>query len=124
MAGRLTLQERAQLAARYEVWRSVVQVQRWWRTIKGRHDQVDAKTIRNCHEKLITTGSVADTRRSGRPSTSRDPTVVQAVQEMFTRSPKKSIRQATRESGLNLIAIHQGTYTKKLRKILQHLNKL
>ena len=34
MAGRLTLQEPAQLAARYKVWRSVVQVQRWWRPLK------------------------------------------------------------------------------------------
>ena len=78
MAGR---QERVQLAARYEVWRSVVQVQRWWRTIKGRHAQVDPKTIKNCHEKLITTGSVADTRRSGRPSKSRDPEVEQVFKK-------------------------------------------
>ena len=55
MAGRLTLHEHAQLTARYEVWRSVVQVQRCWETIKGRHAQVDPKTIKNCHEKLITT---------------------------------------------------------------------
>ncbi|XP_076028935.1 uncharacterized protein LOC143017855 [Oratosquilla oratoria] len=69
--------------------------------IKGRHAQVDAKTIKNCHAKLIATGSVADTRRRGRPSISRDPEVVQAVQEMFTRSPKKSLRQVARESGLS-----------------------
>jgi len=31
MAGRLTVKERAQIAARYEVWNSVVAVQRWWR---------------------------------------------------------------------------------------------
>jgi hypothetical protein len=72
MAGRLTLQERAQIAARYEVWGCIVQVQRWWRTIKGKHAQIDPKTIKNCHKKLMTTGSVADTQRSGRPSKSRD----------------------------------------------------
>ena len=76
MPGHLTLQEHAQLAACYNVWRSVVQVLRWWRTIKGRRAQVDAKTIMNCHEKLITTGSVADTRGRGRRSNSRDPGVV------------------------------------------------
>ncbi|KDR09088.1 hypothetical protein L798_01352 [Zootermopsis nevadensis] len=31
MAGRLTVQERAQIAARYEVWNLVVAVQRWRR---------------------------------------------------------------------------------------------
>ena len=98
MAGRLPIQERPQLAARYKSWRSVVQVQRWWRTIKKRNAQVDPKTIKNCHEKLITTWSVADTRRGGRPSKSRDPGVVQVVQEMFTCSQEKSTRQAAKES--------------------------
>ena len=101
MPGHLTLQGCAQLAACYKVLRSVVQVQRWLRTIKGRNAQVDAKTIKNCHEKKITTGSVADTRRRDRPSNSRDPEVVQVAQEMFTCSPKKSIRQAGRESWLS-----------------------
>ena len=59
------------------------------------------KTIKNCHEKLITPGSVADTRRSGGPPTSRDLEVVQVVQEMFARCPKKSIRKAARESKLS-----------------------
>ena len=62
MAGCLTVQERAQIAARYEVRRFIVEVQRWWRTIKGRHAQIDPKTIKNCHAKLMTTGSVCDTR--------------------------------------------------------------
>jgi hypothetical protein len=37
MAGRLTVQERAQIAAGYEVWNSVVA---WWRTVKGRNDKI------------------------------------------------------------------------------------
>ena len=48
----------------------------------------------------MTTGSVADAERSGRPSTACAPDTVQAVQEMFARSPGKSTRQAARESGL------------------------
>ena len=101
MAERLTLQERAQLAAQYEVWQSVVRVQRWWRTIHGPRAQVDPKTIKNCHSKLMTTGSVADVRRRGGPSTSRAQETVHAVQEMFERSPRKSTRQAAQESGLS-----------------------
>ena len=64
LAGRLTVQEHAQIAARYEVLRFIVQVQRWWKSIKGRHAQIDSKTIKNCQAKLMTTGSVSDTQRS------------------------------------------------------------
>ena len=60
MFGRLTLNERAQLAARYGVWKSFVQVQRWWSSIKGIHVEIDVKTIKNCHAKLVATGSVMD----------------------------------------------------------------
>ena len=49
----------------------------------------------------MTTGSVTDTQRRGRPSKFKDPEVVQVVQEMFTRSPQKSIRQEARESRLS-----------------------
>ena len=101
MAGRLTVQERAQIAACYEVWRSIIAVQRWWRNIKERHAQINPRTIKNCHAKLMTTGSVSDTQRSGRPSKFKDPEVVQVVQEMFSGSPQKSIRKAARESGLS-----------------------
>jgi len=70
MAGRLTAKERAQIAARYEVWNSVVAVQRWWLMVQGRNNTIRPETIKNCHSKLLTTGSVTDARRSGRPSTS------------------------------------------------------
>jgi len=70
MAGRLTVKQRAQFAARYEVWNSVVAVQRWLRTVKGRNTTIRPETIKNCHSKLLTTGSVTDARTSGRPSTS------------------------------------------------------
>jgi len=101
MAGRLTVEERAQIAARYEVWNSVVAVQRWWRTVKGRNTTIRPETIKNCHSKLLTTGSVTDARRSARPSTSRSGENVALVRDMFTRSPRKSTRQAALESGLS-----------------------
>src|SRR5215471_5909480 len=61
----------SEIAARYEVWNSVVAVQRWWHTVKGRNATIHQETIKNCHSKLLTTGSVKDALRSGRPSTSR-----------------------------------------------------
>lgn len=100
MAEKLSVYDRAQIASRYEVWKSVVLVQRWWRREKGVNASLRPETIKNCHTKLMTTGSVKDMKRSGRPCTSRSEENVVAVQEMFTRSPKKSTRQAVRESGL------------------------
>lgn len=105
MADRLTLTERAQLAARYEVWRSVVAVQRWWRSKHGPRSQVDPKTIKNCHSKLMITGSVADASKTGRPSTTHATNTVEMVREMFTQSPGKSTRQAARECGLSRYTI-------------------
>jgi len=100
MAGRL-IQDREQIAARYEVLNSVVAVRRWWRTVKGRNATIRQETIKNCHSKFLTTGSVTNARRSGRPSISRAEENVVLVRVMFTRSPRKSTRQAARESGLS-----------------------
>jgi len=100
MAGRLTVQERAQIAALYEVWNSVLAVQRWRRTVKGRNATIRQETIKNRLSKLLTTVSVKDARRNGRPSTSRSEENVALVRDMFTLSPRKSTRQAARESGL------------------------
>ena len=71
MAKRLTVQDRALIATRYEMWQSVIEVQRWWRSQRGRHATLDAKIIKNCHQKLMTTSSVCDVERSGRDLTSR-----------------------------------------------------
>jgi hypothetical protein len=60
MSGRLTVQERAQIVARYEEWNSVVAVQRWWLTVKGRNATIRQETIKNCHSKFLTTRSVTD----------------------------------------------------------------
>ncbi|PSN40078.1 hypothetical protein C0J52_18239 [Blattella germanica] len=54
MADRLTVQQRAQIAARYEVWNSVLLVQRWWRNMNGVNATIRPETIKNCHRKLMT----------------------------------------------------------------------
>jgi len=46
MAGGLTVQEGAQIAAGNEVWNSVVARQRWWRTVKGRNATIRQETSR------------------------------------------------------------------------------
>ena len=49
----------------------------------------------------MTTGSVKDAPRSGRPSKSEAENDVELLREMFDKSPHKSTRQAARESGLS-----------------------
>lgn len=113
MAGVLSIEERAKIASRYEVWQSVVQVQRWWRAQNGRNASLNARTIKNCHSKLFESGSVKDKKRSGRRPTASREENVNNVQAMFERSPKKSVRQGARESGLTRYAVN-----KILKKIL------
>ncbi|CAF2088788.1 unnamed protein product [Rotaria magnacalcarata] len=106
MNKRLTVQDRALIATRYEMWPSVVEVQRWWRSQRGKHATLGAKTIKNGHQKLMKTGSVYDTERSGRPSISGSPEVVDVVRETFTRSPETSIRKTSLETDLICYGIH------------------
>lgn len=47
------------------------------------------ETTKNCHAKLMTTGTVQDMKKSGRASTSRSEENVITIQEMFTCNPKK-----------------------------------
>ena len=97
MSERLTNHERAQIASHYEVWKSVVQVQRWWREHHERRACLDSRTIKTCHSKLMTTGSVKDAPRSGRPSKSKAENDVELLRKMFDESPHKSTHRAARK---------------------------
>lgn len=57
MTGPLTLQECAQIAASYEIWRITIECKASAEelTDKGKHAQIDLETIENCHEKAMTT---------------------------------------------------------------------
>ena len=49
MAGVLSIEERAKIASRYEVWQAIgniIQVHRWWRTQNGRNTSLNARTIK------------------------------------------------------------------------------
>eukprot|EP00106_Octopus_bimaculoides_P012208 XP_014779650.1 PREDICTED: uncharacterized protein LOC106875864 [Octopus bimaculoides] len=62
IASCLTVQEQTKIAARYEVWNSVVLVQRWWHAWKGKHATLRLETIKSCHAKLMTMSSVNNAR--------------------------------------------------------------
>ena len=106
MAKRLIVQDRALIATRYEMWQSVIDVQRWWRSQRGSHVTLHPNTIKNCHQKLMTTGSVCDTERSGRHSSSGSPEVVDIVRKTFTQSPETSIRKVSLDTDLTYYTIH------------------
>jgi hypothetical protein len=74
--------------------------------VKGRNATIHQETIKNCHLKLLTTGSVTDAQRSDHPSTSRSEENVVLVLDMFTRRPRESTRQAASESGLSGHTVH------------------
>ena len=112
--GHLTLEERAKVASRYEVWRSVVRVQRWWRSENGVNAKIRPETIKRCHSKLFSRGSVADLPRSGRPVTVRDQNNIEAVENILADCSSKSIRQVARETGLSIYQVH--TILKKVLK--------
>ena len=73
-------------------------MQRRWGACQGRHETLSPETIRGCGAKLMTTGSVNDKRRSGRPFTSPSAEKVEIVLEMYVGSLQKSTHQAARDS--------------------------
>jgi hypothetical protein len=85
------------------VWNSIVLVQRWWHTVKGRNATIHPETIKNCHSKLMTTGLVKDAVRSNHPSEEN----VATVWEMFTCNPGKSTCRAAHASVLSRYTIHK-----------------
>jgi hypothetical protein len=60
-------------------WGSVVRFQMWWSPEHGANATLNARTIINCHQKLMTTGCVTDRKRSGWPSTSWTPENIATV---------------------------------------------
>ena len=66
MSSALTIQEQA---ARYEMRNFIVPVQRRCGACKGKHNTLRPEVNRGYSTKLMTTGTVNDKRKSGRPFT-------------------------------------------------------
>ena len=101
MAHRLNTVDRARIAARMEVWQSPVMVQRWWRWERGRHTTLDMKTIKRLHANLLRTGSVTHQKGAGLPMRVVTDEAKANAAAAFAQSPKKSLSQYQRESGLS-----------------------
>ena len=124
--------ERAKLAIWYDVFGSVVEVQRKFRVEFNDRNRVPSKDlILASHERLLTTGSVLPKARgpdAGVPARPcRTNSTEQRVLEAYQRSPEKSLRRGEDELGLSKSTIHRILQANKLKpykvQILQALNE-
>ena len=99
-----TPQEKAQCVFWFIKTKSNVQTQRNYTSKYGR-DPSSRPSIRLWHKKFMETGTVFDTRQSGRPRTSEES--IKRVRQAFQRSPMKSIRTAARQLELQRSTMHR-----------------
>ena len=84
--GCLTIQVRAEIAARYEVRNSFALVPRQWGACKGRRETLCLETVGGCLAKLMTTGSVNHKRSRWRLFTSGLAEKLETVLKVFMHS--------------------------------------
>lgn len=98
MEDRLNFEKRKFILKSYWKCENAVQVQREFRN-KFQTDPPTRLTISRIRDKFEADGTVTSVqmKRSGRPRTSTSPTKEERVNELFHRSPRKSVRQASRE---------------------------
>ena len=99
-----TPQEKVQCLSWFIKTKSDVQTQRNYRSKYGRDPQ-SRPSICLWHKKFMETGTVFDTRRSGRPKTFEEN--IERVRQAFQRSPMKSIRSAARQLELRRSTVHK-----------------
>ena len=99
-----TSQEKAQCVSWFIETKSDVQTQRNYRS-KYERDPPSCPSIRLWHKKFIETGTVFNTRRSGRTRISEEN--MERVRQAFQRSPMKSIRTAARQLELPRLTVHR-----------------
>jgi hypothetical protein len=95
--------ERAQTVWWYAELGSTFAVERRFRTEYYR-DPPDDKRIKEWKAEFLETGSVAKRHGSGRARTSEED--VQRIADVFARSPRKSVRTASRELDLSKFTVH------------------
>ena len=88
-----TLQEKVQCVSWFTETKSDIQAQRNFRRKYGKQSPA-RPTIRAWHKKFIETGNVLQRKGAGQPQTSEEE--IESVRVAYTRSPRKSIRGASR----------------------------
>ena len=108
MAARLDFEERKFILKCYWKYENAVEVQRQFRREFNKEPPTRI-TITRIRDKFEADGTVQDVhkKRSGRPRTSTSPRKEERVLETFQRSPRKSLRQASREVGISKSSVHR-----------------
>ena len=99
-----TSQEKAQCVSWFIETKSDVQTQRNYRS-KYERVPPSCPSIRLWHKKFMETGTVFNTRRSGRTRISEEN--MERVRQAFQRSPMKSIRTAAKQLELPRLTVHR-----------------
>lgn len=95
--------EKAQCVLWYHETQSLKKVQQKFQTAYHRHPS-DIKSIKMWYAKFKATGSVCDLPETSRPRPSAQ--TIQTVRDAFVRSPKKSVRKASRELQIPKTSVH------------------
>lgn len=98
----LSIQEKAQAVLWYAEFKSIIKVQREFRRVYNKAAP-DSKRIKAWHTQFLNTGSVEKRHGGGRRVSDEH---VENVREAFQRSPRKSIRQASRELQMPRTTVH------------------
>ena len=115
-----TPQKKAQCVSWFIETKSDVQTQRNYRSKYGR-DPPSRPSIRLWHKKFMETGTVFDTRWSGRPKTSKEN--IERLRQAFQRFSMKFIRTAARQLELPRSTVHKVLH-KNLRLYAYKVQKL
>lgn len=113
----LSTSERVELVLLMHELKSVTLVQRRLKQ-EGKSHVPSDKTINSLYQKFISTGTVLDAERSGRPSTSAEN--VAAVDSAFKSEPSLSLRRASTQLGIPRSTVHD-VLRKKLHMRPYHI---
>jgi len=98
--GRLTVHKKVKVVLFYAETKSIVAIQRRFRAHFGTRWAPCKQTIYRLCQQFETNGSVLEKKRP-RPASVRTPANIEAVRVALTRSPSKSTRRASAESGIS-----------------------
>ena len=114
--------ERKWLVKCYWKVENVVEVERHWRAEFGTSPPTRV-TITRIWDKFEVDGTVQDVLKGqcGRERSSTDNESVDAVMQVFARSPKKSLRQCSREIAMEKSSVHRILRAQKLKPYISRL---
>jgi hypothetical protein len=123
MSKHLSIDQRIQVVLKMARLQSVTLVQREWRKEFSQESPTD-KTITSIYSKFLSTGSVHDVAKPGRPKEVEEGAVIQH----FENQPSSSVRVAAIQLGVGHSSIHRALTHMKMRpyhiQLVQQLHEI